>query len=93
MDGAGADLGLDTSIALDAQGNPCISYSIELQVRCAAKSGGGWTVETVPSAIGGSYTSLALDGQGNPRIAYYDQHTHDLGYAVKSGSTWTLETV
>ncbi len=84
------------SMALDAQGNPRISYqdATNGDLEYARKSGAVWTFETVDvTGIVGQHTSLALDTQGNPRIAYYDVTNGDLKYASKSGSVWTLETV
>ena len=48
--------------------------------------------ETV-SAFGatGLYTSLVLDARGNPHISFDVQTGDDVVYAVKTGSTWTIE--
>jgi hypothetical protein len=73
-----------TSLALDAQGNPRISYRNEADgdLNYASKNGAIWTTETLDaSGDVGQYTSLALDAQGNPRISYYDTTNLDLKYA------------
>ncbi len=94
IDTAG-NVGEYTSIALDSQGNPHISYydNTNGNLKYARRSGGNWTVETVETTGNvGAYSSLALDAQDNPRIAYQDLTTFRVRYASKSGGTWSLET-
>ena len=85
-----------TSLALDAAGNPHIAfYDVATQsLQYASKSGGSWTFETIDNAANvGLVPSLALDGAGVPHVAYYDQTNFDLKYATKPGATWLTETV
>ncbi len=75
-----ADVGLYSSLALDASGNPVIAYydstngNLKLahcnDANCA---GGNEAINTVDSSASdvGSYSSLVLDG-GIPVISYYD---------------------
>jgi hypothetical protein len=97
-------VGLWNSLALDALGNPHISYfhqnnEVELPVadlKYATRSGGVWTIEIVDGAglpYLGEYTSIALDSQGDPHISYYDNDGQALKYAHKSNGSWTLEVV
>jgi hypothetical protein len=80
----GEDVGQHTSIAVNAQGEPMVSYydADGASLRFAARFGGAWTHYQVDagSAISdpelggaevGKYTSITLDGQGRPGIAYY----------------------
>jgi hypothetical protein len=98
VDGPG-DQGSFSSVAIDPQGNPGISYCFAdasggPNLMYAARTGLGWVVETVDSLGSvGIYTSLAFDSQGNPRISYYDETNGNLKFAAKNGGVWTLETV
>jgi hypothetical protein len=84
-----------TSLELDAQGNPRITYfdRDNGNVWYAAKNGGIWTFEIVETQGGAFVTSLALDPMGNPHVCYYSSVNEDLRYAVKSGGIWIRETV
>jgi hypothetical protein len=83
-----------TSLELDAQGNPRITYfdRDNWAVLYAAKSGGVWTFDVVEVGGGGFVTSLALDPMGNPHVSYY-WGDEEMRYAVKSGGVWIRETV
>ena len=89
-----------TSLALDSSNNPHIIYiDSNGNLKYAVKSSGVWTKETVGSSA--DFASLALDSAGNPHIVYdysYFDSANEIGYcylkyAVKSGGSWTTETV
>lgn len=98
-------VGLNTSLVLDANGNPVIAYSASVGsqrlklARCGnPQCSSGNSIQTVDSTGSvGLYLSLALDLAGNPVIAYFDGTNVDLkvahcGNASCSGSN-SLQTV
>jgi len=90
-------VGPHTSLALDAQGNPRISYfdGSNGDLKYAIWSAAGWSIETVPDPGGvvGQYCSLVFDPTGLPNIAYYDATNTALKLARKSGTNWIIETI
>jgi hypothetical protein len=90
------DVGLHTSLVLDGNGYPHISYRdwSSYDLKYAYQDASGWHVETVDSEGDvGLFTSLALDGNGYPHISYYDLSNRDLKYAYQDASGWYTETV
>ena len=78
------DVGELTSMALDSNGYPHISYSdiTKRYLKYAKWTGSAWSNETVDSDgnVGGG-SSIALDSNGHPHISYYDITNHDIKYA------------
>ncbi len=86
----------DTSIILDSNDNPRISYYNLNDPYClkyASFNGSSWDIEIVEGD--GLNSSLALDSNDNPRISYYDANKdcHCLKYASFNGSSWDIEKV
>jgi len=65
----------NSSVLLDADGNPIVAYSDESVLKLASWNGDGWDIETVTTADGdplGQQVSMALDGQGVLHITFAD---------------------
>lgn len=85
-------VGRHPSLALNAQGNPRISYLGEGTLRYAYYEG-AWVTETVDGGAAGYFSSLALDTAGNPAIAYWDYGQAALQLARCISNTWQTETI
>ena len=93
------EIGMWSSLALDSNDNPHISYyhykngSIG-DLKYAKWTGTTWDKTTVDSTGDvGMHTSIALDLQDNPHVSYYDNTNKDLKYAKWNGTTWDKTTV
>jgi len=86
-----------TSLALDAAGNPHISYfdNYNNDLKYAKWTGSAWHREAVDSEGDVGYiNSIALDAAGYPHICYIDwTPNYNLKYAKWTGSAWSIETV
>jgi hypothetical protein len=86
VDSAG-NAGTYSSLKLDSEGNPCISYHVLYsKLKFACKRAGSWEIQVVKELwMAGLYTSLVLDDNDIPRISFYDGRSYDLSYAAASG--------
>jgi PKD repeat protein len=91
---ADSDGGSYISLALDASGNPGISYcGSSSQVKYAYRdSRGAWSISLPGDRCEFPATSLAFNASGNPGIAY--SYANVLKYAEQdSTGHWTIQTV
>ena len=87
---------MGTSLALDDNGNPRVSYSADGEVRYAEYDGSAWTIQTVYATDTGIHTygtSLAIDQYGYPHIAHCGAGGDSLMYSVNQGGGWLSEFV
>ncbi|UCD19693.1 MAG: hypothetical protein JSU64_00720 [candidate division WOR-3 bacterium] len=85
------DVGLFTSIALDADNNAHISYfkATSYDLHYAVETEDGWLTEVVDTENDvGRHTSIAIDSQGNPHISYCNWTAVAISYAHKIGGEW-----
>lgn len=78
-----------TSVAIDSNGYPHISY---WGLRYARWNGSAWEIDTPdPDPSVGKWSSIAIDSGDNPHISYYG--SGHLKYARKDGGSWSVEEV
>jgi len=93
-----------TSIALDSDDNPHISYYDSYpnyELKYAFWNGSAWDITTVDNEEEvGAHSSMALDSLDNPHISYQEWIWEDieewdtnLKYAFWDGSTWNISWV
>ena len=96
------DAGRFSSLELDAQDRPMVSYYKHLSgttgvVKLAEWNGASWvltTVDTLANVVvndARTITSLELDDEGGVHLSYGDQKV--VKYASRVGSVWDVETV
>lgn len=97
------DSGNHSSIAVDSNGHPHISYHNYIPpgpppcgdpLKYTMWDGSAWTMEIVDDlGYVGTHTSITLDGSDIPHISYLDDQNWTLKYAKLKGKVWDIETV
>ena len=90
-----------TSIAIDVNGYPHISYydgtdPVNCKLKYARWTGSAWAIEIVDSPLGACYnagTSIVLDSGNLPHIAYSDYAGATVKYAGWTGSAWDIKSL
>lgn len=92
---AASNVGMYTSLAVNNQNQPRITYydGGAGTLKYAAYDGSTWNIQTVDTGNTGLYSSLKLDSNGYPRIAYHDEANGILRYAAWDGTAWHYTTV
>lgn len=90
--------GAYTSLALDEDDHPCISYLCgeDTDLRYATWTGSEWDIQLVDEyGPGCTFTSLAFDSEWNPHITYTmgTGIVGSLKYAFWTGSEWDIQIV
>jgi hypothetical protein len=83
-----------TSIAIDSNGYPHVSYydPSDNELRYASYDGSDWSIEVVAFGLSGECcNSLALDSNDFPFISYWDGYNHLLKVSYWNGSSWEME--
>jgi len=107
VDVGDGDVGLYSSVVLDSNNNPHISYfdRTDGSLKYAKFSGTQWEIETIETIDLATmyegyswmtfYTSIGLDSSDNPHISYNKGYTSkgELRYAKWTGSEWVIQTV
>ena len=87
--------GLETSIALDADGRPHITHRVTTnKLMHAGCDGSAWQKEYIDEEVPtGYHSSLRFDSGGTPCVAYCRGAGQGLRYAAWDGSAWDVTDV
>jgi hypothetical protein len=108
-DGSDVNVGVFTSLDLDEEGFPHITYATDpiayattsindlvdiYNLKYAYQDDSGWHIQTVDSeGSAGRPNSMVLDKNGFPHISYMDQKDNTLKYAFQDQNGWNIQVV
>ncbi|MCC7368356.1 MAG: hypothetical protein IT306_08035 [Chloroflexi bacterium] len=96
---SGGDVGLNTSLQLNASGHPVVSYGSAIindlkLIVCGDATCSAPTIRTLDTAFDvGRYPSLQLSASGHPVVSYYDEGNGDLKLLVCGDATCSASTI
>ncbi|MDA8610547.1 putative Ig domain-containing protein, partial [Euryarchaeota archaeon] len=89
------NVGKYCNLAIDSNDGLHVSYQYNtgnaLKYAYKSASSSSWSKTTIDNT-GGKFTSIAIDSNDKPHIAFRDSGG-DLGYAEKTGSSWSFSSV
>ncbi|MDB2623701.1 putative Ig domain-containing protein, partial [Candidatus Poseidoniales archaeon] len=89
------NVGKYCNLAIDSSNGLHVSYQYNtgnaLKYAYKSASSSSWSTTTIDNT-GGKFTSIAIDSNDKPHIAYRDSGG-DVGYAEKTGSSWSFSSV
>ena len=89
------NVGKYCNLAIDSNDGLHVSYQYNsgnsLRYAYKSASSSSWSTTTIDNT-GGKFTSIAIDSNDKPHIAYRDSGG-DLGYAEKTGSSWSFNAI
>jgi hypothetical protein len=82
------------SLALESDGDPCISYFdyLDSHLKLASRHSGVWSIEVVQGPMDATWSSLALEADDDPCVGFRDA-AGDLRLASRHVGQWEIETV
>lgn len=87
------DPGYYVSLAHDGSDNPhMIYFTAGHELRDAHRTA-GWTITPITTVSFRGPTDLKIDALDNLHVTYFDRGTNRLIYAMRTGSTWSFDTV
>jgi len=89
--------GYGTSLILDTSNHPHIAYcnnrADHMGLYYTYFDGSSWNYETIQNEHVAVSPSIAFNASEEPCVAFFDYYERTVKYAVRSSTTWTIETL